>query len=288
MNKWKGIQENSSSILAEGMRRLQNSVVNDEIRADIEGYGNYLISYPKNKLWYIGESKNVSKRVRQHANEKNSTFYKSYLKNKKKNHLFPQNLQINDFNVQSIENKFGRKELEEFGIMNIPCVLNNFQKGKRNRFSGKPSSKSWQYMQNNYSSLLKAGAEYVEKLSFVKWFDMDINPFPGLYLIEHKKKGLIYIGESSNVLDRYKTHSGTTYFSAFRRNLGENILGFQLKTIKGKKRYFNENEENELNTFLKELQVKAVPVSLGRYELEEFLIKKYKPVLNRKGNIKPA
>ena len=85
--------------------------------------------------------------------------------------------------------------------------------------------------------------------------------------------------------DRYKAHSERTYFSAFRRNLGENILGFQLKTNKGKKRYFSDAEEVKLNEYLKKLKIKTMPILIGRYELEEFLIQYYQPRLNRKGVI---
>ena len=108
--------------------------------------------------------------------------------------------------------------------------------------------------------------------------------FSGIYWIEHKKDGHIYIGESSDVSKRHLTHSGRTYFSAVRRNLGETILGFNLQTIKGKKRYFSEKEEEGLNKYLNDCTIKTMPISFGRFELEEYLIKKHKPVLNRKEN----
>ena len=117
-----------------------------------------------------------------------------------------------------------------------------------------------------------------------KWFDSNVKSTAGLYWVEHSTKGLIYIGESSNIFDRYETHSGTTYFSALRRHIGENILGFQLQTRKGKKRYFEDKEDLKVTDFLRKCTIKPCGVNFGRYELEEYLIRKYRPLLNRKEN----
>jgi predicted GIY-YIG superfamily endonuclease len=283
---WKEVQKLSDEILAVGIEKLlkHNPVSFSEI--NLKTYGNYLIRNPKSKLSYIGESKDVAKRIKQHSKEKTSTFYKGYLKAKSKNLAYPQNLKIDDFTVGSLPNLFGRKEIEEFGIVNVPCRLNSFQKGKRDRFKGEPLMEEWTLIQKEFSRLLKEGRKAFEKVSLSNWHDLSIDVFPGIYWVEHKKDGLIYIGESSNVKDRYNTHSKTTYFSAFRRNLGENILGFKLQTIKGKKRYFSESEEVKLNAYLTNLEIKTMAVSIGRYELEEYLIEVHQPKLNRKGRKK--
>lgn len=142
---------------------------------------------------------------------------------------------------------------------------------------------NWFEIQNNTMSYLIQGEEELSLISTSKWFELNSIDGPGIYWIEHPKHGLIYIGESSNVYNRYKTHSGKTYFSALRRNLGENLLNFELKTIKGKKRYFSEIEDALITTFLKNCSIKTMPINFGRYELEEYLIDKHQPVLNRKG-----
>lgn len=106
----------------------------------------------------------------------------------------------------------------------------------------------------------------------------------GLYIVKDKSDKIIYIGESSNIGERIKTHSGRTYFSALRRHIGTDILGFELQEIKEKKRYFSEIEDRKVTEFLKTCKVTLFPVTLGRYEFEEYLIKKYRPLLNRKDN----
>lgn len=280
---WEEVQKLSDEILAVGIEKLLGCNPVGFLEVDLKTYGNYLIRNPKSKLSYIGESKDVAKRIKQHSKEKTSTFYKGYLKAKSKNLAYPQNLQIDDFTVSTLPNLFGRKEIEEFGIVNVPCRLNSFQKGKRDRFKGEPLIEKWTLIQKEFSRLLKEGERSFERVSLSNWHDLSIDVFPGIYWVEHKKDGLIYIGESSNVKDRYNTHSKTTYFSAFRRNLGENILGFKLQTIKGKKRYFSESEEVKLNAYLSNLEIKTMPISIGRYELEEYLIEIHQPRLNRKG-----
>lgn len=278
---WNKLQQSANEILAHGVKQLKDSEKKALDNISLSSFGNYLIS--GHNLNYIGESKDVTKRIKQHSKEKTSTFYKSYIKAKGKNQAIKQNLKIEDFQVAVISNLLGRKEIEEFGIVNIPCRLNNFQKGKREKFKGTPSKEGWITIQKDYKDLLEEGAEKFRAISLCNWHDLKIESFPGIYWVEHKKDGLIYVGESSNVKERYTTHSGRTYFSAFRRNLGENILGFKLQTIKGKKRYFSESEETKLNAYLSNLKIKTMAVAIGRYELEEYLIETCQPVLNRKG-----
>jgi predicted GIY-YIG superfamily endonuclease len=182
----------------------------------------------------------------------------------------------------------GRKELEEFTIVNVPAVLNKFQKGKRNIFKQKVGAEIWNETQNNFQLILEQGEKKLMSLKSYPWFQAEIPEAAGLYWVENISKGLIYIGESSNIYERYNTHSGKTYFSALRRHIGENILGFKLQTINKRKRYFSDTEDKKITSFLTKCTIKSYPISFGRYELEEYLIKKYNPLLNRKGNKKDA
>jgi len=124
----------------------------------------------------------------------------------------------------------------------------------------------------------------ISKNTFKAWFDCDVKIVSGLYLVKDKKDELIYIGESSNIYDRYCTHSGRTYFSALRRHIGTDVFRYNLIEINGKKRYFNEKEDIEITKYLKQCKAVFFPVYFGRYEIEEFMIKKHKPLLNRKDN----
>ena len=191
---------------------------------------------------------------------------------------------INDFDIQILENKIGRKEIEEFGIVNIPTILNKFQKGKRKRFSGSASKEIWIKVQDCSGQLLAGGEQALLMLDPIPWFEANIPNNAGLYHVEHGDNGLIYIGESSNIKERYDTHSGTTYFSALRRHIGTDVLEFELQVRNGKKRYFAESEDKEINKYLHNCKIKAMKVNFGRFELEEYLIRKYRPLLNRKEN----
>jgi predicted GIY-YIG superfamily endonuclease len=281
---WKYCQKNSDLILISGLQQLIKTKPQQLDFKCENCYGNYLIS-DKSENWnYIGEAKSLSNRLRQHSKERTSTFFKNYVKFDKLNGNLPNNLKISDFNIRTINTSIGRKELEEFGIVNIPANLNKFQLGKRNEFKLKADKELWNEIQKNHLDIIKQGEKELDKTATFGWFQAKTESKAGLYWVEHNTKGLIYIGESSNVNQRYLTHSGRTYFSAFRRNLGENILNFKLQTIKGKKRYFIENEDKSISAFLKNCRIKTFPVSFGRYELEEHLIRKYKPILNRKEN----
>lgn len=276
---WKYCQENSDLILSAGLHTLIKSGKKN-FGMDCENcYGNYLITDKTEKWSYTGEGKNLSKRIKQHSKERTSTFFKNYLKSDTQ-----QTLNIEDFEHRTISSSIGRKELEEFTIVNYPTNLNKFQIGKRKLFSAKANNKLWTEVQENFSEIIKQGEKEFNKSKHYDWFSAKINYGPGIYWIEHKKDGHIYIGESSDVMDRHKSHSGRTYISALRRNLGETILGYKLQTIKGKKRYFSEKEDLNLTRYLSSCSIKTMPISFGRFELEELLIRKHKPVLNRKEN----
>ena len=284
VNDWKYCQKNSDIILMSGLSELKKGK-RYSFESDFENtYGNYLIS-DKQNLWnYTGEAKNLSKRLKQHSKERTSTFYKNYSKIQKTNESLRKKLKISDFGVRTVKTEIGRKELEEFGIVNIPSNLNRFQLDKRIVFREKTDKKLWRDIQSNKQQIIEQGEKELKKAKSYNWFSARIIPSAGLYWIEHKTKGLIYIGESSDINKRYETHSGKTYFSALRRNLGETILGFQLQTINSRKRYFTENEDNKITEFLKNCSIKTLPISFGRFELEEHLIRKNNSILNRKDN----
>tara|TARA_R110001583_G_scaffold6249_1_gene32190 strand:+ start:128 stop:1000 length:873 start_codon:yes stop_codon:yes gene_type:complete len=284
-NDWKYCQKNSDLILISGLTELKKSK-RKNFESDFEnGYGNYLISDMKNLWNYTGEAKSLSKRLKQHSRERTSTFYKNYSKFAKQNGNLKKLLNISDFEIRTINTKIGRKELEEFGIVNIPANLNKFQLGKRGLFKEKSNKKLWLEIQSNKSQIIKQGEKELKKAKTYNWFSAQIKSSAGIYWVEHKTKGLIYIGESSDINKRYETHSGKTYFSALRRNLGETILGFKLQTINGRKRYFSDIEDRKITEFLKKCSIKTLPISFGRFELEEYLIRKNSSVLNRKDNV---
>ena len=279
MNDWECCQRNSDIILNSGLGLLTNNQQKNFNFAFTNKCGNYLITDKKKSWSYTGEAKDLSKRLKQHSKEKTSTFYKNYLKVNNKNIL-----SISDFEIRIIDTEIGRKELEEFTIVNFPTNLNKFQLGKRKLSKAKKDKELWNDIQLNKTLIIDQGEKELKKAKNYNWFSAEIISGAGIYWVEHKTKGLIYIGESSDIRKRYETHSEKTYFSALRRNLGETILGFQLQTIKGRKRYFTDNENKQITEFLKNCTIKTMPISFGRFELEEYLIRKNNSILNRKDN----
>ncbi len=276
---WKTLQKNSNEILIQGILKLKNQDSKNWKDISSQEYGNYLIC--ENEIsWYMGEGKNISKRLKQQFNEKRSTFYKTYKKDFGNNH-------IESFKVKFIETKIGRKEIEEFGIVNLPTSLNKFQKNKCEKFDIKDNPKfNWDEIQSSFTELLLNGEELFFQQDSQSWFDAIVLNNKGIYMVFNNDQ-IIYIGETSSLIERYKTHSGTTYFSALRRHIGKTLLKFdfvQIKVKNKKNREFLEDDDKQVTEYLKSCKVKFLPVNIGRYELEEFLIRKHHPVLNKKEN----
>jgi predicted GIY-YIG superfamily endonuclease len=279
---WNNIQKQSDAILSDGLFLLKSRPVIAFSNVTEKGFGNYLISLDK-RPFYIGEAKELSKRIKQQSNTKTSTFYKNYQKAIKINQLL-NSIDIDKFKIQIISTNIGRKEIEEFGIVNLPTRLNSFQLDKRKKYEIKDQNGIWVQIQSEFSCFQKQGEIELFKSTFKPWFELTTVSNAGLYLVKDKADKLIYIGESSDVGERIRTHSGQTYFSALRRHIGTEILGFQLKEINKKKRYFSDIEDKKVTDYLKSCKATVFPVNFGRYELEEYLIKKHRPLLNRKDN----
>ena len=279
---WNEIQKQSDKILSCGLNKLKTQPFCSLDNAVEKGFGNYLISLDK-KPYYIGEAKELKKRLKQQFNLTTSTFYKNYKKLVLSNQLM-KSQSIDKFEIQFMPTSIGRKEIEEFGIVNLPTKLNRFQLDKKQKYAVAVQNGLWNVVQQNAFEFLKEGENEILNSKFVSWFDVKTVCSAGLYLVKNKSDELIYIGESSDISERIKTHSGRTYFSALRRHIGTDILNFHLQELNGKKRYFSDTEDRKVTDFLGNCKLATFPVSFGRYELEEYLIKTHKPLLNRKDN----
>ena len=115
------------------------------------------------------------------------------------------NLGINDFTVQVIHTKIGRKELEEFGIVNLPAILNKAHKGARKRLFGNPNEGIWGIVIENYKPLFEDGEQVLRNIKFNNWQRVIAYKSPAIYWIEHIDHGLI--GETYDMKKRFKNHS---------------------------------------------------------------------------------
>jgi len=143
--------------------------------------------------------------------------------------------------------RFGRKEIEDFGISNLLTALNKFQLGKRVRIERATQCVKWNEVQSRAEDLIKTAAETCMDHTRTELDDAIKIAQPGIYIVQHSDDGIIYVGESSNVGTRLKTHGSATYFSAFRRNLATTTFGYELETREGRKRYLPEPAEAEVN-----------------------------------------
>ncbi len=277
---WHDLQENSERVLCSGLLKLKEQAPVSGATISETGCGNYLIQ-KDGMACYIGEAKNLTKRLKQQFSEKTSTFFKNYQKEGMGSDL------ISSFKVGIIRTDIGRKEVEAFGIVNLPTTLNRFQLGKSRKVELKQSlGFDWDDIQMQNEGLLREGGIAFLGQIPQPWFESTPPDQAGAYMVLGDRGQALYIGESSNLVERYKTHSGSTYFSALRRHIGTAVLGFNFVQIKSKKknREFLEQDDQQVTEYLRGCKVRFLPVRLGRFELEEHLIRAHKPLLNRKGN----
>lgn len=276
---WKYCQENSDLILTSGIQIIVSSPLVNNISEIKNSYANYLISY-KGVHYYIGEAKELPKRIKQQFIEKTSTFYKNYLDAKKSYDI--EKIPILEFELRTMSANIGRKEIEEFGMVNLPTRLNKFERGKRKKVQLIGQDELWLKVQEIVEEILIEGEKEILSKEIKNWSNSSPQSNAGIYMVRNGKDELIYIGESSDIQERYTTHSSTTYFSALRRHIGTEIL--ELKFIDDKKRRFSDTNDLRVTQYLKECKYSCMTVNFGRYELEENLIRKHKPLLNRKEN----
>lgn len=274
---WTTIQNAADALLAQGVFSLRNGLQTSPSRVGVAAPGNYLISLDGTPR-YIGEAHDLSARLRQQFTPRSSTFYKNYVKT-----ASDAPRPITAFALQLMTTRLGRKEIEDFGIANIPTPLNRFQLDKRMIRPAAATSESWDLVQAAAPELLAQGATLFWSQPSAPLRDAYVPDAPGVYALwGDNPRRVIYIGESSGLRDRHRTHCGQTYFSALRRNVGTNVLGFELHEVGGKRRYFTDDEERQLDKFLDGCLYHSMPVHIGRIELEEQLIARELPIANRK------
>lgn len=276
---WIMCQQYSDQLLADGLLILRDQPATEHTSAVSKEAGNYLVSLDGDAL-YVGEAKNLAKRTRQQFRQKTSTFFKTFLTRNTGSSVL-----IHRFRLRCTETQVGRKELEEFGIVNVPCRLNKFQLGKRSEIDSSSATGGWSELQRHYAGILAQGENELFSKPFVPWSASSLPTLAGIYVVRSPVgDDILYIGESSDIGARYKTHSADTYFSALRRHVGTCLLGFSLKEKGGKFKYFTGEENLKVSHFIRSCRIAYLPVTFGRYELEETMIRKYHPLLNRKDN----
>jgi predicted GIY-YIG superfamily endonuclease len=280
---WEWCQENSDMLLSCGINQLLEGDKHRWSEVHTDGPGVYLFSEEKKHL-YIGESLIIGNRVHQHCEGgTRSTFLKNFADHlgvaKESDSIAELLNEVKStIDIQALWVDIGRKELEEFGIVNLPTILNRFHKGKRRKVTFNCKDESiWDTVQDFAIELIEQGTDVFENLPQSKWLQAKPSDKAGLYKVLHEGE-LIYIGESTNIAERYKAHSNTTYFSALRRSVGTKLFDFEYI---GKKK-FMDSDDNKITNFLLDCDYASIPIGFGRRELEEYLIRDLQPTLNSK------
>src|SRR5690606_13710484 len=107
-------------------------------------------------------------------------------------------ISIDSILVRFISTDIGRKEIEDFGIVNLATPLNKFQIGKRQKTDLKKNRGLWNKIQEQKNELLKEGEAAIFKQTFSKWKECTTKSIAGIYIVKDKRQ-ILYIGESSNI-----------------------------------------------------------------------------------------
>lgn len=103
----------------------------------------------------------------------------------------------------------------------------------------------------------------------------------GVYAIFFNGK-VVYVGETGKIRARLSDLIDTRNHT-LRRSLGKGLFsekeGYQSASAKNK---FPDHIENLVNSVLEQMAVAVLPISLGRSEIEEYLVDKYNPMFNSK------
>lgn len=177
----------------------------------------------------------------------------------------------------------GRKELEEFAIIRLGLVLNRAM-GRRD--NPVPSSggipELWGQIQTAASQLLSDGSREFLAGSNISWAKYQPPKAPGVYRVHGENNGIVYIGETSDLKRRHYNHSTLSRGSALRRHVGTELLGLEFE----KPKTLSKQGEGMVSEFLSRGTIFGENLMIGRYELEDRLIKDQNPLLNRKGKKK--
>ena len=275
MKDWKDSQSNSGEILGAGLQVLSAQPEQPAGFISSGSPGVYLICF-EGLPQYAGEAKALSSRIQQQFSS-SSTFYRNYLKYNGDD--LPKGLQINDFSVRSIRADIGRKELEEFAIVELDLILNKAM-GRRDNHTRIQSDdlEVWNRFQSSAPQLLSDGSSQFMEGPGVPWESYRASDVPGVYRVHGDNGALLYIGESSNLNRRHGNHSKNSRSSALRRHIGTELLGLKFE----RKMTLSKAGEDLVNSFLSSCTVFGQALPFGRYELENKLIKEQNPLLNRK------
>lgn len=169
---WTFTQNNSDTILSDGLYKLKTKPYQLFSDIDHNGFGNYLISHNKTN-YYIGEGKELSKRLKQQFKPTTSTFYKNLVKLQKTNKSIG-NIAIDAFRVQAISTDIGRKEIEEFGISNLLTILNRFQLDKRKLHNIADQNGLWDKVQKVKAEILLQAEQEILKGNLISGLTVSV------------------------------------------------------------------------------------------------------------------
>lgn len=273
---WPDLQRHADAVLASGLRELLGQRASAWGQVDIHDAGVYVVMDEKAAA-YVGESTSVSGRLGQHFDPE-SRFMAAY---RASGIADPVAHASAHFRVRSLPAEIGRLELEEFAIACLRPSANVMRRTSRTAAAyADADPELWRRVQGDCTKLLGAGVGIASDVAPIPWRDVERPAGAGVYILRDAKGRVLYIGESDDLAERLGTHGGPrSYFSAFRRHVGTELLG--LAFVGSKRRDFSVVDEASISAFLATCTIAILPLSFGRWELERELIHELGPVLNR-------
>lgn len=108
-----------------------------------------------------------------------------------------------------------------------------------------------------------------------EFFDM-----PGVYVF-FENNNIVYVGETASIKERMRDILDTRHHT-LRRKIGalnfSEVIGY--KKANSKIKFVPKIEDSVSDWMIKKMKLSFIQVSLGRKELEELIIERYKPKYN--------
>lgn len=145
---------------------------------------------------------------------------------------------------------------------------------------------NWNELQNEAENIIKDGYQVLAESEAFPWSSINKIPKEAGVSAIYKGKELLYVGESENIYNKFVKHyDNPNSKSPFRRNLAEVKLEIPFKkNEKGKKvsTISAYEMDTKIKAYVQNCCFRYLVVELGRTELKEYIIKRYRPALNKK------
>ena len=262
---WDIVQLNSDKLLAEGLHRLMISESRPGEEDLPDDAGNYVFLDGENAL-FAGEAGNLQRRISAQLDEGKSRFYKRYLQSS------PDEVRpLSEMTLRYIPVVIGRKELEEYVIVNLGSGLNREPSANYWLSVRAGVHDFWDRIQKKAADLLNDGSSACLEAEPVRWRNRSVLSTAGVFIIRNRNDEIIRICEAANLAADLKVAESDSHTSDLRYAIGTDQLGFQAVLSSEGRRGFQPNEEEDISRYLHRCTIAQSTVGFGRLEIANAL-----------------